>query len=407
MDKDTAIRVSSVSKSFRLPHEKDGSIKSLFINMFRGKKRYENQRALEDISFEVKKGEFFGIVGRNGSGKSTLLKILAGIYSPDKGAVQIKGKLTPFIELGVGFNPELSGRDNVFLNGSLLGFSRKEMESKYDEIVKFAELERFMDQKLKNYSSGMQVRLAFSIAIRANSDILLLDEVLAVGDINFQRKCFDYFNELRAKKQTVVFVSHDMSTVEKYCDRVALIVDSNLHSVDRANIIASRYNRLMARDAQLSSASKKDKKGKLSPSGEERWGSGDASIISVKATQQRDNRIKVDVECKIINKLSRPVIGFSIKNEQYTQLFGTNTEREHVVVPSLEKGTKYTYSWEVDCILNEGVYYVDCTFANNEATNVCDRWAEATKLVVYREQPNPYPYMTNNVRFEGEIKHEV
>ena len=176
---EVAIKVSHVSKSFKLPHEKSNSVKSIVVNPLK-KRTYERQEVLKDINFEIKKGEFFGIVGRNGSGKSTLLKLLAGIYSPDKGSIQVNGKLTPFIELGVGFNPELTGRENVFLNGALLGFNRKEMSTMYDEIVEFAELEKFMDQKLKNYSSGMQVRLAFSIAIRAKSDILILDEVLAV-----------------------------------------------------------------------------------------------------------------------------------------------------------------------------------------------------------------------------------
>src|SRR5437868_42900 len=169
-----AIKVDHVSKTFKLPHQKQSSIKSIFLNFFR-KRAYEQQRALKDVSFEVKKGEFFGIVGRNGSGKSTLLKLLAGIYAPNSGNIQVNGKLTPFIELGVGFNPELTGRDNVYLNGALLGFNRKEMDKLYPEIVEFAELERFMDQKLKNYSSGMQVRLAFSVAIRTQSDILLID----------------------------------------------------------------------------------------------------------------------------------------------------------------------------------------------------------------------------------------
>ena len=180
-----ALRVNNLHKSFRLPYENQNSIKGKLINFRR--RGYETQKVLKGVSFEVNKGDFFGIVGRNGSGKSTLLKLLAGIYTPNKGSVEVNGKLTPFIELGVGFNPELSGRDNVFLNGALLGFTRSEMEEKYDDIVAFAELERFMDQKLKNYSSGMQVRLAFSIAIRADADILVLDEVLAVGDEAFQQ----------------------------------------------------------------------------------------------------------------------------------------------------------------------------------------------------------------------------
>jgi ABC-2 type transport system ATP-binding protein len=239
MADDIAIKVEHVTKTFKLPLEKNSSLKSTLINF--NKRGYEKQIALEDISFEVKKGEFFGIVGRNGSGKSTLLKLLSGIYTPDSGVVTIDGKLTPFIELGVGFNPELSGRDNVYLNGALLGFNRSEMAAMYDEIVKFAELERFMDQKLKNYSSGMQVRLAFSIAIRANTDILVLDEVLAVGDEAFQRKCFHYFNELKRRRKTVVLVTHDMSSVEKFCTRALILKDGEIRQIGSPQEIAASY----------------------------------------------------------------------------------------------------------------------------------------------------------------------
>lgn len=222
-----AVKVEHVSKTFKLPHEKHGSLKSLFLSLFRGHRTYERQKVLNDVSFDIQVGEFFGIIGRNGSGKSTLLKLLAGIYTPDKGKIHISGQLTPFIELGVGFNHELTGRENVYLNGSLLGFSRKEMDAMYHDIVEFAELERFMDQKLKNYSSGMQVRLAFSIAIRAQTEILLLDEVLAVGDIAFQKKCINYFKKLKREGKTVVFVSHDMSSIKKFCDKV-LVMDKGV-----------------------------------------------------------------------------------------------------------------------------------------------------------------------------------
>ncbi len=214
-----ALVVHDLHKTFHLPIEQQNRLKDKLINVVRRKKGYEIQHVLSGLNFEVKKGEFFGIVGRNGSGKSTLLKIMAGVYTPDKGYVKINGTLTPFIELGVGFNPDLTGRENVFLNGALLGFSRKEMLEMYDEIVEFAELERFMDQKLNNYSSGMQVRLAFSIAIRAKGDILLLDEVLAVGDSAFQQKCYDYFNSLKKERRTIILVSHSMQIIDQFCDR--------------------------------------------------------------------------------------------------------------------------------------------------------------------------------------------
>jgi len=243
MADDFAIKIDHVSKAFRLPHEKSNSLKSALINFH--KRGYERQEVLKDVNFEIKKGEFFGIVGRNGSGKSTLLKLLAGIYIPDKGQIHVRGKLTPFIELGVGFNPELTGRENVYLNGALLGFNRSEMAAMYDDIVAFAELERFMDQKLKNYSSGMQVRLAFSIAVKSNSEILLFDEVLAVGDERFQKKCIDVFRSLKKQKRTIILVTHDMGNVERFCDR-ALVMEPN-HKITittpaEASMIYSRMN---------------------------------------------------------------------------------------------------------------------------------------------------------------------
>jgi ABC-2 type transport system ATP-binding protein len=243
MKDNIAIKVDHIDKTFKLPHEKNTSIKSSVVNFYKHKKGYEKQQALKDVTFEINKGEFFGIVGKNGSGKSTLLKILAGIYRPDKGNLLVNGKLVPFIELGVGFSPELSGRDNVFLNGSLLGFSRNEMKAMYNDIVAFAELERFMDQKLKNYSSGMQVRLAFSIAIRTQSDILLLDEVLAVGDEAFQRKSEDFFNRIKKdKNKTVVLVSHSMESIKKYCTQAILIDNGKIIKRGNPEDVANAYS---------------------------------------------------------------------------------------------------------------------------------------------------------------------
>lgn len=243
MDSDIAISIKDIHKEFILPQSKNTSMKQAAVNIVRRNNKV-TQKVLDGVSFDIKKGEFFGIVGRNGSGKSTLLKLIAGVYYPTAGSIDVNGGLTPFIELGVGFNPELSGHDNVYLNGALLGFTRAQMDDMYDEIVEFAELGPFMDQKLKNYSSGMQVRLAFSIAIKAKNDILIFDEVLAVGDEAFQRKCLDVFEEYKANKQTVILVSHDMETVRRFCTRAALISDGELISIGSPRRIADKYSAL-------------------------------------------------------------------------------------------------------------------------------------------------------------------
>ncbi|MBI2439731.1 MAG: ABC transporter ATP-binding protein [Candidatus Moranbacteria bacterium] len=240
MEKNIAIKVEHLSKTFRIPHEKVSSVRGVVVNFFK-KKTYEEFEALDDVSFEVKKGEFFGIIGRNGSGKSTLLKILASIYEPDGGVTKVQGMISPFLELGIGFNPELSGRDNVYLNATVLGMTKKQIDEKFDAIVKFSELERFIDQKLKNYSSGMQVRLAFSVSIYANREILLMDEVLAVGDVDFQKKCLQEFERYKQNRRTVVLVSHDLASIEKYCDRVVVIDKGRLVFIGQPNEAIERY----------------------------------------------------------------------------------------------------------------------------------------------------------------------
>jgi ABC-2 type transport system ATP-binding protein len=241
--KNIAIEVKHVKKSFKLPTDKSWGLKMAIISRFKGIKGYTKQEVLKDVNFNVKSGEFLGIVGRNGSGKSTLLKILSHIYVPDSGEVKVNGKLVPFIELGVGFNPELTGKENVYLNGAMLGFSNREMDEMYDDIVSFAELEPFMYQKLKNYSSGMQVRLAFSIAIRARGDILILDEVLAVGDAAFQEKCNNYFKSLK-NKQTIILVTHDMENVKRFCDRAILLEDGKIIKDGKPDEVADAYLKL-------------------------------------------------------------------------------------------------------------------------------------------------------------------
>ncbi|HER4177501.1 TPA: ABC transporter ATP-binding protein, partial [Streptococcus pyogenes] len=235
-------KVQHVSKTFKLPTEATKSFRTTLVNRLRGIKGFTEQHVLKDINFDVYKGDFFGIVGRNGSGKSTLLKIISQIYVPEKGQVTVDGKMVSFIELGVGFNPELTGRENVYMNGAMLGFTKDEVDDMYNDIVDFAELHHFMNQKLKNYSSGMQVRLAFSVAIKAQGDVLILDEVLAVGDEAFQRKCNDYFMERKDSGKTTILVTHDMGAVKKYCNRAVLIEDGLVKAYGEPFDVANQYS---------------------------------------------------------------------------------------------------------------------------------------------------------------------
>ncbi len=292
-----ALEVKHVSKSFRLPTEQANGIKQAFVNWTKGIKGYKEQHVLKDISFKVEKGDFFGIVGRNGSGKSTLLKIISQIYTPEKGTVKVNGTLIPFIELGVGFNPELTGRENIYLNGALLGFSKDEVSAMYDEIVEFAELEEFMDQKLKNYSSGMQVRLAFSIAIKAQGDILVLDEVLAVGDEAFQRKCDDFFSKIKKDKtKTVILVTHSMSSVRRYCNKAIMINQGEVASLGSIDEVVEAYTQLNL-----------EKLGKKEPETQEVLGLNDEltklkiNAISKKVVSNKEN-FEFEVEYNYIGK---------------------------------------------------------------------------------------------------------
>jgi len=240
---EVAIEVKNIHKEFVLLQNKSTTLKQAVVNIV--KKNHKTiYKVLDGVNFEINKGDFFGIIGRNGCGKSTLLKLIAGVYEPTAGNIYVHGGLTPFIELGVGFNPELSGRDNVYLNGAMLGFTRKQMTEMYDEIVAFAEIEPFMDQKLKNYSSGMQVRLAFSIAIKAENDILMFDEVLAVGDANFQEKCIKQFQRLKREGKTIVLVTHSMDTVEQFCNRVLLLNSGKVDFIGKPEDAVRRYNEL-------------------------------------------------------------------------------------------------------------------------------------------------------------------
>jgi ABC-type polysaccharide/polyol phosphate transport system ATPase subunit len=242
-----AIEVHDVWKSFRIPHQNRTTIKEYFLHPL-ARTSFETNDALQGVSLSVKQGEFFGVVGGNGSGKSTLLKVIAQIYRQDSGTVVVDGLLSPFIELGVGFNMELTARDNIRINAALLGLSRAETRQRFDNIIGFSELERFVDQKLKNFSSGMLVRLAYSIAIQVEFDVLLLDEVLAVGDEHFQEKCFATFERFRTEGKTVVLVTHDLLSVKRFCDRVLWIDSGRPRLSGTADEVTTAYHEFAVGD---------------------------------------------------------------------------------------------------------------------------------------------------------------
>jgi len=385
VSEEIAISVKNVSKDFVLPHEKVSSIKSIFTSVTKKRnKKADTQHALKDVSFEIKKGEFFGIVGRNGSGKSTMLKILAGIYQPTAGSVRTKGKLVPFIELGVGFNPELTGRENVYLNGAMLGFSDKQVKAMYKDIVDFAELERFMDQKLKNYSSGMQVRLAFSMAVRAEADILLIDEVLAVGDADFQRKCFDYFRSLKGAGTTVVFVTHDMDAVREYCDQAILIENSQLVERGLPSKVAASYTKMFTDQAKGADESSKEQK---------RWGNSSISYKKVSVSHNKLTSANKEITIKltaVANKeVENPVFGFLIKNSAHVQILGTNTKIIRKDIKILKKGESIELEWTVPNIFNEGLHYIDPAIIH-DGGQVADWWEEAAAFRAIKEDKTPF-----------------
>lgn len=378
------IIIKNLEKSFKLPHEQHNGIKQKIINIFKGVKGYETQHVLKDVSFEIKKGEFFGIVGRNGSGKSTLLKLISGIYTPDKGAVKVNGSLTPFIELGVGFNPELTGRENVFLNGALLGFSRSEMEAMYDDIVDFAELDKFMDQKLKNYSSGMQVRLAFSIAIRANTDILVLDEVLAVGDYNFQQKCFGFFRQLKKTGKTVVLVSHDANALQMFCTRAVLIEKGRVKKIGKTLDVLKEYSEQNMLDQEKTEEKTKNDKVIVEA------GTGAVVFNGIKLYDEKNiskrsfsPNEKINISCtfKFLEDIKNPVFGLVIQDAEGGQpIFATNTLDKKIKTGQYAKDKELTVHFVIENIYNDGRYFVSGAVASSDRGILYVRFMNVTSF---------------------------
>lgn len=373
-----AIVVENVRKRFRIYHERNDSLK---VTLMRGRRaKYEEFWAVDDVSFEVYPGETFGIIGENGSGKSTLLKCMARILRPDAGRVAVTGKLSALLELGAGFHPELSGRENVYLNGSILGLSKKELSAKFDEIVTFAGLERFIDTPVKNYSSGMYVRLGFSVAINVDPDVLLVDEVLAVGDETFQRRCAEKFAEMQAAGKTIVIVSHAMGSVRAMCERLAWMNQGQLQMVGDARDVIDRY----LGNVHLERLHDTDSQGT-------RWGNGDAVIEAIEMIDAIDRpvarvrtgeQVIVRIHYKVMGRpLEKPVLGFAVHRIDGVHVTGVNI-REYGIVPDQLSGSGY-FDYVIERLpLLPGTYDISAAIQDNTYATTYDWWSNGFRFEV-------------------------
>ncbi|HEY3485545.1 MAG TPA: ABC transporter ATP-binding protein [Ilumatobacteraceae bacterium] len=371
-----AVSVDEVWKSFRLYHERNQYLKAALL---RGRRaRYEEFWALKGVSFEVSHGETFGIIGSNGSGKSTLLKCLAGILFPERGKVSANGRLSALLELGAGFHPELTGVENVYLNGAILGMSRKEIARRFDDIVSFAGLEQFIDTPVKNYSSGMTVRLGFAIAANVEPEILLIDEVLSVGDESFQRRCMEKIEQFRQDGRTIVFVSHGLAQVEQLCERAAWIEYGNLEMLGPATEVVQRYTGAShgARDESADYGS--------------RWGSGEAQIKAVRLLDESGSpvtvlrtgqRASVRVEFEAHMPLRDVVVGMAINHLHGQALIATNTRRRGVTIDLVEGPCAAQFDFDRLPLL-EGTYELTIALTDHTEVHPFDHWDKKVRFEV-------------------------
>lgn len=401
------IEVSGVSKTFEIPRERKVTLREHVLGFLLGRGTgVEPLRALRGVSFNVHKGEFFSIIGKNGSGKSTLLKILAGIYAPDEGGVKLGGTLSPFLELGIGFNPDLTARENVYLGAAVAGLRRREIDRLYDGIIGFAELERFQEQALKNFSSGMKVRLAFSVAFMVDADILLIDEVLAVGDASFQQKCYDVFRRLKGEGKTIVFVSHGMADVNEFSDRVMLIHEGKVVSLGQADKVIHDYQLLTAREDERRIAMAEQSKGGgasavgkafAPPENGKRWGSGGASIVRVSLADAAGKEKHVfatgeELRLRIDLAVDRP----DLPPPQLTMAIHrsdgiTVTETASGPLPGEGPGARVAELVFPGIGLLAGTYYVDAgIFPPGGGTEPYDFRKEFASFRVYQDSKSPH-----------------
>jgi ABC-type polysaccharide/polyol phosphate transport system ATPase subunit len=382
-----AVTVDGVWKTFRLPFDRPSTLKQRILHP-RQSRAATQLHALRDVTFQVEEGEFFGIIGRNGSGKSTMLKCLAGIYRPDPGAISVAGRVSPFIELGVGFNAELTSRDNVVVNAALLGMSRSQALARFPDIIRFAELERFLDLKLKNYSSGMQVRLGFASAIQADAEVYLVDELLAVGDARFQEKCFDVFRSFKREGRTVVYVTHDLNSVERFCDRAVLLEGGEIAATGEPREVIHRYRELNLEQEQSEHLRRRAR-------GPDRWGDGAAQTGDIwfedgfgqrQTVLRQGDDVTLCVRIEFRESLEAPVFGVIVKNERGDHVFVTNTMFDRVETGTFAAGDEVVYKLRFSVIFADGTYTVSPAVAYEDAQRFADWWEDAISIAVRGER---------------------
>jgi ABC-2 type transport system ATP-binding protein len=358
----TAISVQGLEKTFRIPTDRTHTLKERALHPLR-RQRFNELKVLRGVSFEVLEGEFFGIVGRNGSGKSTLLKCLAGIYRADAGTIHQAGRLSPFIELGVGFNPDLPARDNVEINAVMMGLNPKQARARFDEIISFGELEGFVDQKLKNYSSGMQVRLAFSVMVHSEPDVMLIDEVLAVGDAAFQQKCLDVFYRLRTEGKTIVLVTHAMSLVEQFCHRAMMISDGEIKLIGDPGEVGRAY---LTENFRTTG----------SDLGHHGTTAEQVRVLDVWMTDAAGRRVdtvayrelmRLHVSIEALSSIKQPGIVMWVTNEDRVRVFSAGARENGEGLGDLERGERIIFSLDAENPLSAGRYFVGCSVTRGSA----------------------------------------
>ncbi len=380
--------LAHVTKEFRLPHEQYHTLKERALHPFRSQS-VDVLKAVDDVTVDINQGEFFGIVGRNGSGKSTLLKCLAGIYETTSGTLHVRGRISPFIELGVGFNPDLTARDNVVINAIMLGLSRREAIARFDHIVAFAELEEFMDLKLKNYSSGMHVRLAFAVAIQVDADIVLIDEVLAVGDAAFQQKCYDEFARIKREGRTILFVTHDMGAVERFCDRAMLLERGRAVCIGPPGDVAREYNQMNFR--RIRGEAKETGVGadvlRRRPVAEVTSAKFESASREPIVTTEQGTHLQARIEVRFHEPCENPIFAISLQNEAGTTAFATSTQLAKIDTGRYAAGDIATVRVPFENWLGPGRYRLIASVAHEgHELDLLDMHTEST-IIVFATQP--------------------